>query len=501
MPRFGNKLKTLSILFLSFFMLLSSMFSFPKVAHAAWYNQNAVEFGIKVFTGGDNDIFLERYTYAQVVQIANSLILLPVGNKDTFNALQNAIKGTGQVPQTQLDKGVSILINGMFGNLPASATYGLEQNLASIHLVPIAHAQTTSNAGFGFDALAVYRNLWKSVRNFTYAIMSLFVVALAFGIMFRVKLNPQVSISIQSAIPRIIKALILITFSYAIVGLMIDLMYVIFFFLAYGLEAFGGLPASAHASVIVGNFNTADAWSMVTQILSTGAQGLGNLVSANAGVSIGATGVVGALLVAVFSLLGSSVALAAVVPVFLGLIIAVITYLVRIIIMLAKAYVILLIYLVFGPIFILFDILPGAGGSTSTWFKTILTQILIFFVVGVLFMLNTILIGAIVEFTANKGLIWSAPYIGANAAFLQALISLAIVSLVAEADKFVASFVQTKLPVVGGGLREFEQAPQQLITNLTKPLQERFKPAGTGAGTAAGTTGPGGGPPAPSTTP
>jgi hypothetical protein len=45
--------------------------------------------------------------------------------------------------------------------------------------------------------------------------------------MFRVKLNPQAAISIQNAIPRLVITLILITFSYAIAGLLIDLTYVL----------------------------------------------------------------------------------------------------------------------------------------------------------------------------------------------------------------------------------------------------------------------------------
>ncbi|HRS23251.1 MAG TPA: hypothetical protein P5562_03795, partial [Candidatus Woesebacteria bacterium] len=49
---------------------------------------------------------------------------------------------------------------------------------------------------------------------------------IGFAIMFRAKINPQTVVTIQSAIPKAVVALILVTFSYAIAGLMIDLMYV-----------------------------------------------------------------------------------------------------------------------------------------------------------------------------------------------------------------------------------------------------------------------------------
>lgn len=46
--------------------------------------------------------------------------------------------------------------------------------------------------------------------------------------MFRVKISPQTVITIQNLLPKIIFALILITFSYAIAGFLMDLMYVAF---------------------------------------------------------------------------------------------------------------------------------------------------------------------------------------------------------------------------------------------------------------------------------
>jgi hypothetical protein len=45
-------------------------------------------------------------------------------------------------------------------------------------------------------------------------------------IMFRAKLNPQTVISVENALPKIVVALLLITFSFAIAGFLIDLMYI-----------------------------------------------------------------------------------------------------------------------------------------------------------------------------------------------------------------------------------------------------------------------------------
>jgi len=45
-------------------------------------------------------------------------------------------------------------------------------------------------------------------------------------IMFRVKINPQTVVTVQSSLPKIVISAVLITFSYAIAGLLIDIMYV-----------------------------------------------------------------------------------------------------------------------------------------------------------------------------------------------------------------------------------------------------------------------------------
>ena len=46
-------------------------------------------------------------------------------------------------------------------------------------------------------------------------------------VMFRANISPQAVATVQDSLPRIVIALVLVTFSYAIVGLMIDLMFVI----------------------------------------------------------------------------------------------------------------------------------------------------------------------------------------------------------------------------------------------------------------------------------
>src|SRR3989338_11060501 len=101
----------------------------------------------------------------------------------------------------------------------------VKQNIEKHGLVQPAYAQ---GAGFGFNNLLPVIDIWRAFRNVAYFVFILVFVLYGFMIMFRMKINAQNVATFQSAIPKIVLTLILITFAYAIAGFMIDLMYVIF---------------------------------------------------------------------------------------------------------------------------------------------------------------------------------------------------------------------------------------------------------------------------------
>lgn len=117
---------------------------------------------------------------------------------------------------------VSNILVSPYTHPPASGVMWAYNGLQSAGFVP----QTYAAEGFGFAVIRPYANLWKIFRDIAYMFLVLVIVALGFMIMFRMKLNPQTVISVENALPRIVIALILITFSFAIAGFMIDLMYV-----------------------------------------------------------------------------------------------------------------------------------------------------------------------------------------------------------------------------------------------------------------------------------
>lgn len=109
---------------------------------------------------------------------------------------------------------------------PASVDVYVADLLHNMNLAQPAYAQ-----GLGFSALQPILELWKVFRNIAYVFFVFIFLIIGFGIMFRKNLGGQTAVTVQQALPRIVIALLAVSFSYAIAGLMIDLMWVVMYFL------------------------------------------------------------------------------------------------------------------------------------------------------------------------------------------------------------------------------------------------------------------------------
>ncbi|MDO9028041.1 MAG: hypothetical protein Q7U68_04180, partial [Candidatus Roizmanbacteria bacterium] len=118
---------------------------------------------------------------------------------------------------------ITKLIVMPYANPPASGVMWAYEGLQNAGFVP----KTMAAEGIGFAAIKPFSNLWKIFRDLSYMLLVIVLIAIGFMIMFRAKINPQTVISVENALPKIVIALILITFSFAIAGFLIDLMYVV----------------------------------------------------------------------------------------------------------------------------------------------------------------------------------------------------------------------------------------------------------------------------------
>lgn len=83
----------------------------------------------------------------------------------------------------------------------------------------------TNQFGYGLCGLSPILTLWADVRDLSYAMLTVLFIAIGIGVMLRFRVDPRTVMTLQNQIPRVIIAILLITFSFAISGAMIDLMW------------------------------------------------------------------------------------------------------------------------------------------------------------------------------------------------------------------------------------------------------------------------------------
>jgi len=104
--------------------------------------------------------------------------------------------------------------------IPISSTSYVKYVADNFGISPKAYA-----ANDGFSQLNGIMQVWTIFRNLSYLFFVLIFVIIGMGVMLRLKIDPRTVMTIQNQIPRLIVGLVLITFSYAIAGFMVDLMW------------------------------------------------------------------------------------------------------------------------------------------------------------------------------------------------------------------------------------------------------------------------------------
>ena len=368
-----------------------------KAQEGSWYFQDYDDWHARVYNENNPDeIFGERYTAAQVEWVIYGIFAFilnhMVGNEGLITCIlenrdnpvsfvlhcgddiaaqirdwvaEGLLSGVDSTSLTNTDLVIheNPISDILSGNRPISGVGYLRDSASKFNLVQEASAQ-----GFGFEAASSIRQLWVAVRNVTYFFLILIIIAMSFMIMFRFKISPQTVITVQSALPKIIIALLLITFSYAIAGFMIDLLYVVIGIIAAVLSQsnlFVPPPASY----------TGSSWSYMYEALT----------GANFG-----QGIVGVMLlymllfiiIAFFALFSNITGLALFPATFIiwviliiVAVIAVLIILLKVIWTLIKTFVMTLLLIAVGPIFIIL-------GGFSGWLKNLASHLAVFAAIG-----------------------------------------------------------------------------------------------------------------------
>lgn len=288
--------------------------------------------------------------------------------------------------------GVSSGLAMMYSQPPASGVSYLAEKINHLNPVQPAYAQET---GIGFTALQPVVGVWTAFRNISYVGFTIVFVITGFMIMFRRKISSQAVATIQDSLPRLVIALILVTFSYAIVGLMIDLMYVV-------INLTIAILAQAHLldPKIAQFVFTENLFGIITKGWGSFADATSKVVSAtlnqlfhnvfgvggcNPNLSVNeAFGVKGCIAESVIWLIGLAAKL------IFG--IALLFVMVRLFFTLLITYVTIILLTVFAPFIFLIQSLPGQNGAKG-WFKQVIANIAVFPTVIAMILLAGIIAG------------------------------------------------------------------------------------------------------------
>ncbi len=229
--------------FFAFCFLLFAFCFLPNTAFAQTTSTlNQTTKSTNSFTEPDLDPSVPRnqhiYTQSVMIEVLSAVVCQITG-LDPVNPYQGCL---GVNPQTRklslippsLDEKGSPQVGGLLGasaNMIAvlyvpttSSTDYFKHVAGNFGLVKSAQAQEDNS--YGLIALQPVFGLWETVRNVSYTLLVLAFVFIGVGIMVRFKIDPRTVMNLQNQIPRVIITIILITFSYAISAVLIDMMWV-----------------------------------------------------------------------------------------------------------------------------------------------------------------------------------------------------------------------------------------------------------------------------------
>lgn len=326
---------------------------------------------------------------------------------------------------------------------PPANTYAFVQDVGqTLGFMPqIAYAQ-----GVGFSGLSALLPIWKVFRNMAYFFLAVVMVVIGFMIMFRKKIDPKTVVTVQNALPSVVMALLLITFSYAIVGICIDIMYLLIAIIGSILKSSGLIPDISSQAILNGGlwgsiFDTVPQTQLLSRLLygSTDSTALLQIqvYSTIAALILFATANPLGYVLGGLSLLGGLSSLLVATLFSIGLFFL----FVRLFVFFVGTYIKIVIALIFSPFQLLLTAVPG-NKAFETWFKNLIANILIFPAATVMFIVASVFMNP-----PSNTHVWSPPYTNLfvyNTVSIGTIVSLGILFAIPTVGKMIMDAFKTK---------------------------------------------------------
>jgi hypothetical protein len=450
-----NLLKTITIFILTGLVLFSSLSARPAQART-----------LEDFTLGADPAQITN-TY----QFSPEILFGALGGFVCFSApLCYGSDGEPIYGTTALETGSKALA-GLVTQPPVQTKQYIAYQAQSLGLAQPAYAQ-----GIGFSSLGPVLPLWKAFRNISYFMFILVFVGVGFMVMFRQTIDPQTMVTVQSALPKMVITLILITFSYAIAGFVVDMIYFLIYIFTGVLEAFDVINSANDARNVIFNRSIIrigfSYFIGTNEVAGSAAQSISSLIQGSVGIPN---------FLGVFDIILDII-------VYVIIIIAILWALFKTILSLIMSYVSIILSVIFAPLSLLANAWPGSN-SFGSWIRNIAANALVFPAVAILVIIGAVLSGGtgndIDDFTGiQPSATYAGPGFGEGGGFvpplvtsrgsniglsdeeefgiehIQALIGIGIIMMLPEVAKVIKE---------GLGVKGLEVA-EAAFSPITKPL-------------------------------
>lgn len=297
--------------------------------------------------------------------------------------------------------------------------------------------------GYGYLQESNIDGLWDRLRLISYVFFVVILIVAGFMIMFRQKIGGQLAVSVFNVLPNVIISLILVTFSFAIVGLLLN---------------FGVLAVNVVSSVLGVTADSAitvdSPFSLIGSVLS----GKVDVTGGNAAIAGVGTTAIAALVGILAAITGATGGVAVVAGIitflFIGILIAAIVIYasVRVYITILTAYLSIIFNTILGPLFLTIAAFPGQSYMITDWLNKVLKGVLTFPLVYFFLNLGAFIMSCEINISFPSGLM-SGDF--ANVAtgsdslvgwFLKAFVVIGLFFFAADSPKLLDDFL-----VVNGG--------------------------------------------------
>jgi len=392
--------------------------------------------------------------YSGIIEnTVNGLNIALLGLPPTEDELSSGKIKAGLIAQ------LGSFIDSLYENPPASSVNYFADLLQNLGISKNVYAQ-----GIGFKAMGNLLPLWKVSRNIAYIFFTIIFIFIGLAIILRIKIDPKTVVTIQNALPKLIITLILITFSYAIVGLMIDLSYLIIR-LGVLFASQTGYISPTELTQKQDWYGSLSFWDAIKEIFINNLQFKSLIPSA-----VGAG--VGALVALLITSSGGLIGLGGVIG-FLLFAIIILWCLFKLFLSLVNCYIQIILSLILGPIQIAAGALPGNQGGFNSWLKNLTANILVFPAVSLTFLLTSLLL-------KTGGPTWRPPVIAPSGGLLTTILAIGMILLLPKIPDMVKSAFKMKPAGYGAAIGE-----------AIKPIQPLYKAGASAAVSKLEVTSPG----------